>query len=264
MKNTHTLEFEKFKPQLKSFILRMTASVEDTEDLLQDTFIKVSENLDTFQNKSSFRTWVFAIASNLAKNSLRSKMRWTDNVTDLAKAATLESPHIMQGFIQVHQVSPHGAFEIREHIGFCFTCIGKTLPIEQQIALLLKEVYEFKVAEIAEILEETEGVVKHLLFNGRQKMIAVFDKRCSLINKKGICHQCSELNGIFNPKHETQKELMKIDMVNEAVMKSKEELFDMRTRLIKAIDPFNSPGCDLQLFHLRHARNTIEKAQENQ
>jgi len=89
-------------------------------------------------------------------------------------------------------------------------------------------------------------------------MIAIFDKRCSLINKNGICHQCSELNGIFNPKHETQKELMKIEMVKHAQTKSKEELFDLRVTLAKAIDPFNSIGCDLQLYHLRHAKNTME------
>lgn len=264
IKETFAIEFEKYKPQLKSFILRMTASVDDTQDLLQDTFIKASENLDTFQNKSSLRTWFFAIASNLAKNFLRSKKRWTDNATDLAKAATMNSPHIMQGFMQVHQTSPHGAFEIREHIDFCFTCIGKTLPIEQQIALLLKEVYEFKVIEIAEILNKTEGVAKHLLFDGRQKMIAIFDKRCSLVNKKGICHQCSELNGIFNPQHEAQKELMKIEMAKEAATKNRKELFDMRTKIIKAIDPFTSGGCDLQLFHLQHVKNTIESFQKNQ
>ena len=55
-------EFERLRPQLKSFILRMTASVEDTEDLLQDTFIKASQNILSFKGDSSLKTWIFAIA----------------------------------------------------------------------------------------------------------------------------------------------------------------------------------------------------------
>jgi len=47
-------------------------------------------------------------------------------------------------------------------------------------------------------------------------MIEVFDHRCSLINKAGICHQCTELIGIFNPKQNVREEFMKIQMVRDA------------------------------------------------
>jgi RNA polymerase sigma-70 factor, ECF subfamily len=251
-------EFEKFHPQLKSFILRMTASVEDTEDLLHDVFIKASENISTFESKSSLKTWVFSIAANHTKNFLRSKKRWTDNVTDIGKEAALSSPNFMQRIGEVSQNSTHGAFVLQEHINFCFTCIGKTLPIEQQIVILLKEIYGFKVSEISEITGETKGGVKHTLSNGRQTMISIFEKRCSLVNKKGICHQCSELNGIFNPHHETQKELMKIDMVKKANKRSQDVLFDLRTKIVKAIDPYDTEGADLQFFHIRHTKKAME------
>ena len=256
--NNFTYDFENFRPHLKSFILRMTASVEDTDDLTQDTYIKANQNLHTFKNESSLKTWVFAIATNLTKNFLRSKKRWTDNVTDIGKDAAITSPDFMQQIMTVHQTSSQGVFELNEHINFCFTCIGKTLPIEQQIALLLKEIYDFKVAEIAEILQVTEGVVKHLLFNGRQTMIKIFEKRCSLISKNGICHQCSELNGIFNPQHETQKELMKIEMVKQATKSNNEELLDLRIKIVKSIDPYNASGAELQFFHLKHTKAAIE------
>ena len=237
----------------------MTASPEDTEDLLQDTFIRAAENVEGFQQRSSLKTWLFTIAGNLAKNWLRSRQRWPADAADQAKAATLRSPAIMQGFMNIHQGSPHGAFEIREHIDLCFTCIGKTLPIEEQLAILLKEVYDFKVKEIAEILNSTEGVVKHLLGDGRRTMTTIFEQRCSLINKNGICHQCSELNGIFNPGHETQKELMKLGLVKEAATKDRSALFDLRTQIVRAVDPYHSTGCDLQLFHLQHVRTVAEQ-----
>lgn len=261
--NILTTEFELFRPQLKSFLLRMTASVEDTEDLVQETFIKAFQHLDTFKGNSSLKTWVFAIGSNLCKNFLRSKKRWPENVTDISKEEAMKSPDLLSKMMEIRTTSTHGNFEIREHIAFCFSCIGKSLPIEQQLTLLLKEVYEFKVNEVAEILGLTEGVVKHLLFSSRQKMTDIFDQRCSLVSKLGFCHQCSELNGLFNPKHEIQKELMKIEMVKEAESKSKQELFDLRIKIVQAIDPFTSGASALQLFHLNHSKKTMDAYLEN-
>lgn len=257
--NDFTKEFENFRSQLKSFILRMTASQEDTEDLVQDTYIKAVEKLSTFKGDASLKTWVFTIGSNLTKDFLRTKKLWPENVTDICRRKALNNPDFLKQMMQVRMTSPQGDFEIREHITFCFTCISKSLPIEQQLALLLKEVYSFKVKEIATILEMSEGVVKHLLHDSRQKMIDIFDKRCALINKEGICHQCSELNGIFNPKHELQKELVKIEMAREAENKDKEELFDMRMKIVQAIDPYNSGASELQLLHLKHNKQVMDE-----
>ena len=169
----------------------------------------------------------------------------------------------MKQMIDTRTNSVQGDFEIKDHINHCFTCISKTLPLEQQLALLLKEVYDFKVSEIGEIIGATEGVVKHLLFNSRQKMIDIFDKRCSLVNKEGFCHQCSELNGFFNPKHELQKDLMKIEMVKEAENKDKEELFDLRMKVVKSTDPFHSSGSELQLLHLNWSKAVMDKHLES-
>ncbi len=72
--------------------------------------------------------------------------------------------------------------------------------IEQQLALMLADIYDFKVIEISEILNVTAGVVKHLLHDARTTMESIFEHRCALINKQGVCHQCSELNGLITLK----------------------------------------------------------------
>ncbi len=254
-----TKEFEQSAGQLKSYILRITASVADTEDILQDTYIKATEKIDTFKGQSSLKTWLFAIASNLAKDNLRARARWVENVTDISKEAALSDPQFFRETMFIHNTSPQGQFEIKEHIAFCFTCIAKSLPLEQQISILLKEVYEFKVSEISQILDTTEAMVKYYLHAGRSKMIHVFEGRCALINKQGICHQCSELNGIFNPKQKFQEEAVKIDMVREIGKAGKEHLFDLRMKVIRGIDPFESNAAALQLHHLEHNRKVMEK-----
>jgi RNA polymerase sigma-70 factor, ECF subfamily len=253
-----TAEFETLRPSLKSFILRMTASVGDTEDLVQDTYIKAHEKINSFRGESSLKTWIFAIAANLAKDHLRSKKLWPETVTDICRSAALSNPEFLGSMMKARTTSPYGNFEISEHITFCFTCIAKSLPLEQQLTLLLKEVYEFKVTEVAQILDKTEAMVKYYLHTGRSKMIEIFDNRCALINKEGACHQCSELNGIFNPKQKTQEELMKINMCNEADNKDKERLLDLRIKIVKGIDPFNSGASELQLLHLQHNKQVMD------
>jgi RNA polymerase sigma-70 factor, ECF subfamily len=254
-----TTEFEQARAYLKSYILRITASKEDTEDIVQDTFIKALGKIDSFRGDSSVKTWIFTIASNLAKDNLRARKRWVENVTDIAREAALSNPRFFGEAMQINAISPQGKFEIKEHIAFCFTCIAKSLPLEQQLALLLKEVYEFKVNEIMQILNSTEAMIKYYLHTGRSKMIQVFEGRCALINKTGICHQCSELNGIFNPKQKLQEELVKIEMARESEKTDKEHLFDLRIKVIQGIDPFESGAAELQLHHLEHNRQVMEK-----
>lgn len=252
-------EFKGIMGQLKSYILRITSSISDAEDIVQETYLKASEKLHTFRGESSLKTWLFTIASNIAKNNLKAQKRWTENVTDLCKEEALANPTYFQEVNHILETSPHGKFEAKEHISFCLTCISKSLPLEQQLCIFLKEIYEFKVSEITIILNTTEAMVKYYLHAARSKMIQIFDGRCALINKEGVCHQCSQLNGIFNPKQNTQEELMKIEMVKEASKGDKEHLLNLRLEIVKAIDPFNSTGCDFQLHHFEHAKKIMEK-----
>ena len=144
-KDQFNREFESVKPHLKSYILRMTASVQDTEDLLQDTWLKAHEKLATFRGEASLKTWIFSIASNLTIDNLRKRKRWPENVTDICKEAAKKDPTHFQETMKLIESSDYAKFEIREHIAFCFTCIAKSLPLEQHLCLLLKEVYDFKV-----------------------------------------------------------------------------------------------------------------------
>ncbi|MGC4038529.1 MAG: RNA polymerase sigma factor [Chitinophagaceae bacterium] len=238
--------------RLRSYLFRMTAHKEDTEDLLQDTYLKASENLGSFREQSSLETWIFAIATNLTRDYLRKKRRWPVAAMDLAREESMLHPEIhLARFLRVNQSSPQGAFDVKEHINFCFTCIGKTLPADEQAALLLKEIFAYKIGEIATILACSEGVVKHLLYNARATMQRIFAKRCSLVNKEGACHQCSELNGIFNPKQQLQQNL-----IRSAEDDSDKKLLDIRMKIARSIDPFESSGAELQFCHYAHVATT--------
>jgi RNA polymerase sigma-70 factor (ECF subfamily) len=83
-----------------------------------------------------------------------------------------------------------------------------------------------------------------------------------LINKEGVCHQCSELNGIFNPKQNFEEEKNKIEFAKKANDLNGEYLLDLRLKIIRDIDPFNSNGSALQLHHLSFNGNVMENYSE--
>ena len=66
-----------YSPALNNFLLRMVANVEDAQDILQDTFVRVWEKSGQFKGNSSVKTWIYRIAINLSYNHLKKRNRWT-------------------------------------------------------------------------------------------------------------------------------------------------------------------------------------------
>ncbi|MCP4398601.1 MAG: sigma-70 family RNA polymerase sigma factor [bacterium] len=249
--------FAEFQGQLKSYLYRLTADRNETEDLAHDTFVKAFDKIASFRGTSSVKTWVFTIATNLARDVLRSRKRWPVHAQDDARAMTKASPQMMARYAEINKLSPRGAYEIREHIDFCFTCLSKTLTLEHQVALILKDMYEFKVKEITVIVNMSHGVVKHLIHDARKTMIRIFDSRCALISKNGVCHQCSELNGLINQKHHVQQELLQVKMLKAGQQEDRDELLRLRTHLIGEIDPLHAKGADLHEHMMQKIRRVV-------
>ncbi len=245
-------EFLGFQDELKSFVYRLLTNYQDAEDVVQDSYIRAFKYLDSFKGDSSFKTWVFAIATNLARDRLKHLARWREDFQDNCRRATYASQAVRDEFADVAQNSPHGKFVLEEHIDYCFSCMAKTLLLEEQICLILKEVYQFKVQEIMHITALSEGKVKHALADARKRFHRIFDGRCSLISKQGACHQCTELNGIFNPRQNAEQETRKIKMVKERESADFEKLLDLRYELVRNIDPLKAEGFDLHNFMIEN------------
>ncbi|NNF58061.1 MAG: RNA polymerase sigma factor [Rhodothermaceae bacterium] len=240
--------YAEIEPELTSYLFRLVANRDQAEDLAQDTFLKGFERIETYAGASSVKTWLFAIATNLARDYLRRQQRWHVDAQDRCREKTFASEEIQQCMGRINQTSTQGQYEVKEHIDMCFTCLGKTLPIEQQMALILKDIYGFTVREIARILDRGEGAIKHAVRDARQSMIGIFDRKCSLVSKQGTCYQCSELNGLFNPKQAAlQRQLALAEAEPDA---TRERLYALRMDLVRAIDPLTAQGADLHHYML--------------
>ncbi|KAA3658158.1 MAG: RNA polymerase sigma factor [Chloroflexi bacterium] len=252
----HTL-FSEFQPQLKSYLYRLIANRKDMEDIAHDVFIIAFENIKSFRGEASLKTWVFTIATNHAKKHLKNQARWVTDTFERTRERAYAEPGLINTIDYTHQHAPQGMYEIREHIDYCFTCVSKMLEIKQQIALILKDIYGFKIKEVGVIMDASNAQIKHYLHNARKTMIGIFDETCALVNKNGICNQCSELNGKFNPKQDKRAEIMKIKWVKNRDDHTTDELYRLRRDLVKMIDPLQADGADLHdvLMRINHKVN---------
>ncbi len=249
--------FSQFQPQLKSYLYRLLANRNNMEDMAQDVFIAAFENVKGFRGDATLKSWAFTIATNMARRHLKNEKRWVTDTFEHTRQYAHAQPGMMELIDHTNQSAPQGAFEAREHINYCFTCVTKMLPLKQQITLILIDIYGFKIAEVSQILDMGIGAIKHLLRNARQTMIRIFDRTCALVDKNGVCNQCSELNGKFNPEQDRQAALMKIKWVKDRAKHNTTDLLHLRTALVKEMDPIHSSGADLHelLFSINHQVN---------
>lgn len=252
----HTL-FAEFQPQLKSYLYRLLANRNDVEDMAHDVFIVAFENVKNFRGEATLKSWVFTIATNRARKQLKNRKRWETDTFERTRIYAHSDTAIIGRIDHTNRHAPQGVYEVREHIDYCFTCVSKMLPIKQQIALILKDIYGFKIKEIVRIMDSTASTVKHLLHNARKTMIAIFDDTCALVSKNGVCNQCSELNGRFNPKQDKQAQIMKVKWVKNRSKHSTQELYRLRAELVRGIDPLQTNGADLHevLMGINHTVN---------
>lgn len=255
-------EYLGFKDELRSFLFRLLTNRQDVEDILQDTYLKINDNIGSFRGESSFKTWAFTIALNLARNLLKKSALWNVDDTDFARALHEQDPELARQAVGVFMSSsPDQDFHIKEHLDYCFTCITKTLDLTQQICLLLKEVYGFKQKEIELISGLSEGKVKHGIVDARRNMVRIFENRCALINKTGVCDQCSALKGRLNPNQDALAEANKLKLAQAAETEDGERLLNLRLELVRSVDPINNPSSQIHIYFLENNPKWVKMAQ---
>jgi len=140
------------RPRLHRYCSRMTGSVLDGEDLVQDALFEAYRKLDQFDDSRPVAPWIFRIAHNRCVDSLRRKARATAEVN-------VSEPECIPAASAV-------LLEIRPAI----ERLVLTLPPKERACVLLKEVFEYSLEEIAELTGSSVGAVKSALNRGRSKL----------------------------------------------------------------------------------------------
>lgn len=139
--------FDRHHRALYHFIFRYTREPGASEDLLQETFIRVMRNAVTYRPEAKFTTWLFTLARNLSIDFLRRKKR------EIAHANNQSDED------GVSAISPHHMVEQSELQRVLMTALEQ-IPEEQREVFLLREIGDLSFVEIAELLGCPENTVK--------------------------------------------------------------------------------------------------------
>ena len=153
---------ERYQERLYPTILRLTGSPEDAEDVLQDAFVRAFEKLDQFQGESSFYTWVYRIAVNLAlsghrKRRIRSALRLGGR--PLASRGAHPADESAES-------DPSAPLERAERERIVEDALNRLSP-EHRAIVVLKDFDGHRYEEISAILDIPVGTVRSRLHRAR-------------------------------------------------------------------------------------------------
>lgn len=169
---------EPHRRELQVHCYRIVGSVQDAEDLVQETLLAAWRGLDGFEERASVRSWLYRIATNRCLNALRDTARRPQPVAtppvELPEPTRRAEPVWLQPFPDVlldgltdEAPGPEARYEARESIQLAFITALQLLPPRQRAVLVLRDVLGYRAAEVAAMLDTSEVSVKAMLQRAR-------------------------------------------------------------------------------------------------
>jgi RNA polymerase sigma-70 factor, ECF subfamily len=161
----------KYQHNLLSYIYRMTGDWETAEDLVQMTFVRFHRHIRKFNLDRKFTTWIYKIASNLAKNELRDRSRKPYiTLTRLSEKSERGGEADDYEFAD-YRMNPEVLFHKRELVRLVEETVSKLSPGRREV-FVLREMEGKSYEEIAEICGMNIGTVKSRLNRARESFAA--------------------------------------------------------------------------------------------
>lgn len=174
---TSPVSLEAHRPALFGHCYRMLGSAAEAEDAVQETLVRGWHGLERFEGRSSLKTWLYRIATNVCLDVLRARRRrfWPsdfgasgkvgDVIEELPREHWLEP--VPDALALPDDADPAARALLRERIRLAFVAVLQELPPRQRAALLLSDVLGWSAAEVAEALETSSAAVNSALQRAR-------------------------------------------------------------------------------------------------
>lgn len=170
-------DLEQYRSALTGYCYRMLGSPFEAEDAVQDTMLRAWRSMDRFEQRSSLKSWLYRIATNVCLDHLDGRKRRARPM-DLgpAKAAELANLNVLPDDAWIEPVpdnlvsadpDPAEAAVRSESIRLAFVAALQKLPARQRAALILCEVLHWKASEAAELLETSVPSINSALQRAR-------------------------------------------------------------------------------------------------
>jgi len=150
---------EPYRRELIAYCYRLTGTLTEAEDMVQEAFVRAFRALDSFEGRASLRAWLYRIAHNLCLNHVQRRPPVWQSLEEVGETGLRDqSPDVAQ------------AGQERENVRLGFVALVQSLPPRQWAALVLRDVLGWSAEETARILETTVPAVKNALARARQTL----------------------------------------------------------------------------------------------
>lgn len=173
-------QFDPYRRELLAHCYRMTGSIHDAEDLVQETYIRAWKGYSKFEGRSSMRTWLYRIATNTCLTALEGKSKRplptglgapsSDPADDLVAQHEITWLEPIADSELADSDDPASIVVGKESIRLAFVAALQHLSSRQRAALLMREVLQWKASEVAEALATTTTAVNSLLQRARAQL----------------------------------------------------------------------------------------------
>ena len=153
----------RYRDRLMNFVYRFVNDYEQSEDIAQETLIKLYTHKHYYKKIAKFSTWIYTIAANLAKSELRKKK--TRKVTNLSQMSTQEKEYELPA----DQPDTDQAIE-SEFIEKRIQAAIQKLPLHFKTVTILREIQELSYEEISKIVDAPLGTVKSRINRARLQL----------------------------------------------------------------------------------------------
>ncbi len=178
-------DLEPFRRELTGYCYRMLGSGFEAEDAVQETMVRAWRNTDRFEGRSSLRSWLYRIATNVCIDMLRSvqrRARPMDMGPDSPPRESLLGPMLPEatwvtpvadGRVLPDHADPAEVAEHRESVRLAFITALQHLPARQRAALILADVLRWSATEVAQLLDTSVPAVNSALQRARATLRSV-------------------------------------------------------------------------------------------
>ena len=173
---------ESHRSALVGHCYRMLGSAFDADDAVQETMVRAWQKADSFEGRSSVRTWLYRIATNVCLDAIADRKGRTRPVLDGPICGpdddllTRERTHWLEPIPDARALpadaNPHELVVLRQSIRLAFVAALQHLPPRQRAALILTEVLGWSAAEAADALEMSVAAINSALQRGRATLSA--------------------------------------------------------------------------------------------
>lgn len=179
---------EPYRAELLVHCYRLLGSMQDAEDMVQETFLRAWDRLDQFVGGQYFRAWLYKIATNLCLDVLDKRARreissaiFSASNPRGAVAPVITDPIWLDPFpddrLPDAALSPEARYMQRESISLAFLAALQSLPPRQRAILILCDVLDWRAREVAQVLDITVAAVNGLLRRARSTMNHSYHKK---------------------------------------------------------------------------------------